>query len=107
MAQERSGENCASKQQHSVTILGFLKVTKNVDFSLLIHIRQLLFVTFCDTTAAIRSETRWDGRTAYERKDANIEAVMWICYLMVCLYIKEFLLRLKVLLTNLVKYYLN
>ena len=76
MAQERSGENCASKQQNSVTISGFLKVSKNVDFSLLIHIRQLLFVTFFDTTAAIRSETGWDGRTAYGRTDANIEAVM-------------------------------
>ena len=51
MAQERSGENCASKQQHSVTILGFLKVTKNVDFSLLINIKKLLFVTLCDMTA--------------------------------------------------------
>ena len=79
MAQERSGENCASKQQHSVTILGFLKVTKNVDFSLLINIKQLLFVTFCDTTAGIRATFRTDGRTHTRTEgqtDVEVEIVI-------------------------------
>ena len=37
-----------------------LRVTQNAYFSLITHTKQLLLVTFCDTTAGIRSETGRD-----------------------------------------------
>ena len=39
-----------------------LRVTHNAYFSLLRHAKQLLFFTFCDTTAGIGSRTGWMGQ---------------------------------------------
>ena len=40
-----------------------LRVTQNEYFSFIAHTKQLLLVTFCDTTAGIRVIFQTDGRT--------------------------------------------
>ena len=54
-----------------------LRVTQNAYFSLLTHTKQLLLVTFCDTTAEIGSDKeRLDGRTPYGQADMRVEIVI-------------------------------
>jgi len=53
-----------------------LVVTKNAYFSLLIHIKQLLLVTICDTTAGNGSVMGWDSLPMEGQTDLNVERVM-------------------------------
>ena len=57
-----------------------LRVTQNAYFSLMTHTKQLLFVTFCCTTAGIevrfRTHGRTDGRTAEGQTDVEVEIVI-------------------------------
>ena len=54
-----------------------LAVTSNADFLLMIHIKQLLLVTFCETTAAIGASFQTDARTAVEgQTDDEVEIVI-------------------------------
>ena len=55
-----------------------LKVTENAYFLLLTHTKQLLLVTFCDTTAGIGASFRTDTRrTAAEgQTDVEVEIVI-------------------------------
>ena len=44
-------------------------MTQNADFSLITHTKQLLLVTFCDTTAEIGASFRTQGQTDGRRID--------------------------------------
>ena len=45
-------------------ILESLRLTQNINFSLLTHTKQLLLLTFCDTTAGNGAYFRTHGQTA-------------------------------------------
>ena len=53
-----------------------LRVTKNAYFSLLAHVKQILLVTFCATTARIESVMEQEGQPPYGWTDVNVEIVM-------------------------------
>ena len=58
-----------------------LRVTQDAYFSLMTHTKQLLLVTFCDTTAGILVIFRTDGRTHVKRTaegqtDVEVEIVI-------------------------------
>ena len=54
-----------------------LRVTQNEYFSLIAHIKQLLLVTFCDTTAGIGATFRTHGRKrAVGQTDVEVELVI-------------------------------
>ena len=55
-----------------------LRVTKDEYFSVLTHTKQLLSVTFCDTTVGIESGKRRQAGhwTSYGRTDVNVEIAM-------------------------------
>ena len=59
-----------------------LRMTQNAYFSLITHIKQLLLVTFSETTAGIgagvRTDARTDGRTeeAEGQTDVEVEIVI-------------------------------
>ena len=50
-----------------------LRVTQNEYFSLIAHTKQLLFVTFCDTTAGIGASFRTDAWTADGSGQTDVE----------------------------------
>ena len=53
-----------------------LRVTQNAYFSLITHTKQLLLVTFSDTTAGIGASFRTDVRTAEGKTDVEVEIVI-------------------------------
>ena len=50
-----------------------LRVTQNEYFSLIAHTKQLLLVTFCDTTAGIRASFRTQGRRTHPQMEGQTE----------------------------------
>ena len=50
-----------------------LRVTQNEYFSLIAHTKQLLLVTFCETTAGIGVSFRTDGRRNTEHGTQNTD----------------------------------
>ena len=54
-----------------------LRVTQNTHFSLLTYTKQLLFVTFCDTTAGIGASFRTHGwRRTEGQTEVEVEIVI-------------------------------
>ena len=55
-----------------------LRMTQNAYFSLITHTKQLLLVTFSDTTAGIRASFRTDARrmAAEGQTDVEVEIVI-------------------------------
>ena len=54
-----------------------LRVTKNAYFSLIIHTKHLLLVTFCDLTAGTGVSFRTDAQMAAEEQtDVEVETVI-------------------------------
>ena len=58
-----------------------LRVTQNVYFSLIAHTKQLLLVTFCDTTVGIEASFRTQGLRAVAdgHTKVEVEIVIEIC----------------------------
>ena len=48
-------------------------MTQNAYFSLITHTKQLLLVTFCDTTAGIGASFRTHGRTETRREEGQTD----------------------------------
>ena len=70
----KSGIRTSASPQRQQSDCG-LRLTKNAYFSLMTHIKQLSFVTFCDTTAGIGATFRTDGRKEGQT-DVEVEIVI-------------------------------